>query len=289
MVDRIAWPWKVLLYSILIFFGLSCLLPFLMLITSSFVSEDYILAHGYPLFSTELSLDAYKFLGVYKEKIIIGYKVSLISTAGGSFLSIVLCVLLAYPLSCMDFKFRNAVSFYIFFTMMFSGGLIPSYILTKQYLHLGNTIWVLIIPGLVAPGNVFLLRIFMQNLPKEIFESARLDGAGEYTILFRIVIPLVKSGIATVTLFIVLAYWSDVVTPRLYIDDRNLIPLPLLLDGLAASVGRAVGSTAMGAGVILTTPMLFAMCIVATGPMLFVFQFFQKYFVEGMVIGAVKG
>ncbi|MGN1099594.1 MAG: carbohydrate ABC transporter permease, partial [Christensenellales bacterium] len=143
--------------------------------------------------------------------------------------------------------------------------------------------------GVVQPGNIFLLRIFMQNTPKEIYESARIDGAGEYTILLKMVMPLVKSGIATVTLFFVLGYWGDVVTPRLYIDDRNMFPLPLLLDGLANSIGRPVGSSATGAGVTLTTPMLFAMCIIAAGPMVFIFQFFQKYFVEGLVLGSVKG
>ena len=289
--NRLGIPSKILLYGILLLFGLMCFLPFLMMISSSITSDDYIYQYGFPLLPKDIDFEAYHFLSFYASNILTGYKITVFTTVVGTVVSLLMCILTAYPLSNMEFRFRGAVSFYVFFTMMFGGGMVPYYILVKRYLHLDNTVWVMILPLLLNPGNVFLLRIFMQNNPKEIYESARLDGAGEYSILFRIVCPCVKSGIATVALFIVLQYWNEIVTPQLFIDKAELSPLANILNNLANSVGRPVtgSTTGMGGAMELTNSMLFAMCIVAAGPMVFVFQFFQKYFVEGLVMGSVKG
>ena len=289
--NRLGLPSKILLYGILLLFGLLCFLPFLMLVSSSVTSSEYIYNHGFPLLPHAIDFSAYNFLSFYAKNILTGYGVTIFTTVVGTLLSILMCILTAYPLSNMEFRFRGPVSFFVFFTMMFGGGLVPYYILVKRYLKLANTIWVMILPLLLNPGNVFLLRIFMQNTPREIYESARLDGAGEYNILFRIVCPCVKSGIATVTLFIVLQYWNEIVTPQLFIDKSELSPLANILNNLANSVGRPITgtTTGMGGAMELTDSMLFAMCIIAAGPMVFVFQFFQKYFVEGLVMGSVKG
>ena len=291
--DDLKLLWKILFYTVLALFGAACVIPFMLVISASFSTQESIYLYGYSLFPREFTLDGYKILFSWPEQIIDAYIVSTVVTGVGTFINILLCILVAYPISNPEFRYRKSVSFFVFFTMMFGGGLVPYYILVKIWLNMGNTYSVMIVPALVSAGNVFLLRIFMQNVPKDIYESARLDGANEYSILFRITVPLTKSGIAAVTLFIVLAYWNDVITARLFITDRDMRPLALLLDQYSSFVNYA-GEQAAALGMVPQNSipkdaMLFAMCVVATGPMLFVFQFFQKYFVEGMIMGSVKG
>lgn len=281
---------KIIIYALLIILAVIFIVPFLLTIGISFSTQNSIVQNGYQIIPAEFTLDGYKYIFNDLELILISYKNSVLSAVIGTILNVLLCILVAYPLSNFNFKWRRSIGFYVYFTMMFGGGLIPYYILIKQYLHMDNSLWVLIIPALVSPGNVFLLRVFMQQVPKEIYESAKIDGAGEYRILFNITVPLVKSGIATVALFIVLAYWNDVMTPRMFIDQRELMTLPKLLDSYSLYVNQAMSSMLMTPGIRPPEDaMIFGMCVISTGPMLFVFLFFQKYFVKGMVLGAVKG
>ena len=284
---------KWIIYCIILLFALFCVVPFVLVVIISLTPQDLIKENGYRFFPSRLTLDAYKYIFRFPKMILNGYKNSFFITIVGTTLNVFLTLLIAYPLSRPNFRYRRAISFYVFFTMMFSGGLVPYYIMTKQILNLGDNIWVLILPLLVVPNNVFLLRIFIQGgVPEAIYESAKLDGAGEYTILFKLIVPLIKPGIATVTMFIMLMYWNDIITAKLFISDQDLFPLQLLLDNYSEYI-KYLSVNSVGAGIISpvnipSDSILFAMCVIATGPMLFVFLFFQKYFVSGLTMGAVK-
>jgi putative aldouronate transport system permease protein len=215
-----------------------------------------------------------------------------------SLISMVLAVLLqamiAYTLTKKEIKYRNAIALYLYFTMLFSGGLVPSYILITQYLHLSDSIWVYILPSLIGPWTIFMIRSFFQGLPGEIFESAIIDGANEYRLFFQIVLPLSKPVLATVALITFLGKWNDWFTSMLYINDDTLISLQYLLQKimqhiqLIQDMSNTQMSMAGGADVPSETTRM-AMAVVAAGPALIVFPFFQKYFVKGLTVGSVKG
>ena len=284
--------YRIVLGAILLFFCLACIIPFVLVISISLTPQNIIDSNGFSLFPKRVTFEAYQYLFKFPETIIRAYGVSFFVTIVGTVLNLVLTATLAYPLSRVDFKHRGKVSLYLFITMIFSGGLVPSYILMTQYLNIGNTLWVLILPSLVVPNNVFLLRMFMQETPSGIYESARLDGASEYRIFTDIVLPIVKPGLATVGMFIVLMYWNDVINARIYITDKDLLPLQNLMDQFTQYIEyikQNAGTPGMPLTDVPSDPILFAMCLVAAGPMLFVFMFFQKYFVSGLTMGAMKG
>ena len=294
-IERIvkgALPYRIIMTAMLLLYGILCIIPFVLVIIISFTSQDAILNNGYNFFPKALSLDAYRYLFEYSGKLIRGYGVTIFITVVGTLLNVFLTVTMAYPLSRMEFRFHKLVSLWLFITMLFGGGLVPYYILVKQYLHMADTIWVLIIPGLVSSGNVFMLRVFMQGMPESLHESAMLDGADEFYILTRIVVPLMKPGIATIALFSVLQYWNEVFTAKLFIEsNKDLLPLQNILDQYTQYINYIMQH---GAGAMVTAEsipsdsLLFAMCLIAAGPMLFVFLFFQKYFVSGLTMGAIK-
>jgi len=284
---------KYVIYVSILIFSLICLIPFILVIIISLTPQELIKENGYRFFPSRLNFEAYRYIFRFPKMILNGYKVSFFITIVGTFMNIVLSLLIAYPLSRPNFKYKRIISFYVFFTMMFSGGLVPYYIMVKQVLNLGDNIWVLILPLMVVPTNIFLLRIFIQGgIPEALYESAKLDGASEYKILYKLIIPLVKPGIATVTMFIMLMYWNDIFTAKLFISDQDLFPLQLLLDNFTEYI-KYLSVNSIGAGIINpvdipSDSILFGMCVIATGPMLFVFLFFQKYFVSGLTMGAVK-
>ena len=208
-------------------------------------------------------------------------------------LGLLLMSMVAYALARRDFKARRFVSFFLYFTTMFGGGLVPSYILITQYLHLQDTIWVYIIPSLIAPFNIFMIRTNFQALPIELTESALIDGAGEYTIFFKIIMPLSKPVLATVALFTFLGKWNDWMTSMLYINNRDdLISLQYLLQRLMQNIELLKDENISSYTQTMEIPsetVRMAMAVVAAGPVLVVFPFFQKYFTRGMTVGSVKG
>ena len=276
---------QVALYTVLFLFALFCVIPLLLAIAITFSDGDSIMRNGYKLIPEKWSIDAYRvlfsnFTGIWR-----AYGVSLFVTFFGLASSLLVTILVAYPLSVIDFRFRGFVSFFVFFTMMFSGGTISYYIFTVKYLGMKNNIWVLVVTQILVPSNVFLLRTFFSAVPDSIYESARLDGAGEYAILFRIAVPLTFPGIITIGLFIVLQYWNDYITGMLFIDVQTMYPLQLLL----YKYSNYIKDLTYGSGSLpADESLLFAMCVIATVPMLVVFMFFQKYFVRGLTSGAVK-
>ncbi|MBE5039710.1 carbohydrate ABC transporter permease [Ructibacterium gallinarum] len=284
-----------------ILFILMCaaiLFPFLLILAVSFSNEKDVALYGYQLIPKKIDFSAYQYLFKNPDTILRAYGVTILVTVMGTVLSVVLMSMVAYPLSKRNMVFKQGITFYIFFTMLFSGGLVPTYILNTQYLHLNNTIWIYILPSLINVWHVFLLRTFFKSIPDSIGESALLDGAGEYRIFFTMILPLSKPALATVALLGALTRWNDWFTAMLYISDDKLITLQYLLQRILLNIQLLQGMSSSGnmvPGSILSMADLpsetvrMAMAIIAIGPMLLVFPFFQKYFVKGLTIGSVKG
>lgn len=268
-----------------------------MIISVSMTSERDLLESGYRLFPSNIDWTAYRYVFANPSQMMDSYAITAFQAAGGTLLAVLVMALCAYPLSLPNYRLRNATMFFIFFTMLFGGGLIPTYILNTQYLHLGNTAAIYILPTLANAFHIIILRTFFQGIPYALAESAKMDGARELSIFFRIILPLSKPVLATIALFNLLDRWNDWFTSLIYVNNEKLYTLQYLLQKILMDV-EFVKSMArdappgMFSGSSLDIPtesMKFAMCIVAAGPMLLVFPFFQKYFAKGLTIGAVKG
>lgn len=284
---------QILLNLVFIILCVAFLYPFAMLISASLSSEADIVEYGYKLIPKKIDFTAYKMVFENPNAVLSAYKVTIIFSVLGTVLGVFIMSLIAYPLSRKDFRARNMISFYLFFTMLFSGGLVPSYILNTQYLHLNNTIFIYILPGLISVWYVFMMRSFFAGIPYEIIESARMDGAKEFRILFQFIYPLSKPVLAAIALFTLLEKWNDWMTSLLYIDDKNLISLQYLLQSIMKNVEMLMDAQNSGLTMnmesIPSETLRMAMAMVVAGPALVVFPFFQKYFVQGLTVGSVKG
>ena len=280
---------SVVLLSLLTLF---CTLPFWLILSGSFTSQDSILTDGYRLLPKIFSLEAYQFLFKAPEDMLHAYGVTIFVTAVGTFSSMIVTSMAAYVLSSRDFTYRNTVSFFFYFTTVFGGGLVPWYIFNMKYLHFKNNYISLILPTLVNVTYLLILKSYMANIPEAVFESARLDGANDWTIYRRIALPLSKAGLATVGLFIALNYWNDWYAAMLYIDDDRMYPLQYYLNDIL-NKSQGMMNAAARAGIpssqVPSDPVKLAMTGVATGPIVLLYPFLQKYFVKGVTIGAVKG
>lgn len=278
-------------------FTVICLLtifPFLLTVSVSISNEGDIVKYGYSVFPKNIDFSAYKYIFRNYWTILNAYKVTAIFSFSTMFLGVMLMSMIAYALSRKDMKGGNVISFFLYFTMLFSGGLVPTYILITQYLHLNDTIWVYILPGLISPWYVFMIRTFFKNIPEEIIEAVMLDGASEFTIYSKIVVPLSKPVLATVALFTFLAKWNDWYNSMLYINDESLISLQYLLQRIMQNI-TLLQENSMNMSSFLddmkipSETVRMAMAVVVAGPALLIFPFFQKYFVQGLTIGGVKG
>lgn len=279
---------KAIGYPLLCLFALICIIPFFLIIASSFTSESYIIKNGYVLWPKEFSLTAYELIFKNPAKILRAYGVTAFVTITGTALSVFINAMTGYVLQRKDFKWRNIFSFYFFFTTLFSGGLVPWYILCVKTLHLKNTIWVLIIPTMVSVWNIILVKGFMGGIPGEITESAKIDGAGDFRIFVKLILPLSKPVIATIGLFTALAYWNDWYMCMLFIDKKELFDLQYLLYQLMGSIKalREIASqTTVSVSSMPIESTKMALTIVATGPIILVYPFVQKYFVKGLTLG----
>ena len=278
-------------------FCLTFIVPFLYIISASLSSEENLINYGYSLFTQKIDFTAYNYVFADPSAILTSYGVTIFESVVCTVLAVIIMALCAYPLSKSNFGFRSIITFYIFFTMLFSGGLIPSYILITKYLKLGNSIWVYILPALASPWHIIIIRTFFQGLPDSLSEAAKIDGAKELTIFFKIIIPLSKPVLATIALFTLLGRWNDWMTSLIYIRNENLYTLQYLLQRILRDIefvnnmanSAASASTNLNSYELPIESMKFAMCVVAAGPMLVVFPFFQKYFARGLTVGAVKG
>ncbi len=285
---------SILVNIILLALSLCCIIPLWLVISISFTSEQEVMTYGYQLMPKHFDLTAYQFILRNPKQLLNSYVITILSSFLGTALSVIVMILVAYPLARKNFVARRSVTFYLFFTMLFSGGLVPTYILITQYLHLNNSFWVYILPHLVSPWHVVLLRTFFQKQPEELIESAKIDGAGEYRILFQIIVPISGPVIATVALLGLLTRWNDWMTSLLYINKDNLVTLQYLLQKMMKDIQLITQNMDTLALDIDPSKLpnesaRMAMAVLAAGPMLCVFPFFQKYFAKGLTVGAVKG
>jgi putative aldouronate transport system permease protein len=280
---------QVAVHAVLIALCVACLVPLIIIVSASFTDEQTLVDNGFRLLPARLSLVAYQFLLLDPGQILHGYAVSTFVTAVGSALGLLVMAMLAYVMSRRDFPYRNALAFIVFFTLLFQGGLVPFYIVVTQTLHLNDTVWVLILPYLVVPFFVLLLRTYFAALPFELIEAAKIDGASELHIFFRIVLPLSTPALATVGLFLVLRYWNDFWLPLLFIDNHDLYPLQYLLFNILKSL-NSIQSSAQTTGVAAPLETVrMAMAVIAIGPVLVAFLAVQRYFVRGITLGGLKG
>ncbi|GAA4850564.1 carbohydrate ABC transporter permease [Paenibacillus vulneris] len=290
-----AWQW--IAHTILFLFSLSCLLPFLLLIMSSISDEKSILQNGYSFFPKQFSLSAYEYLWEQSSLIFNAYGITILITVVGTTASLIITSMLAYPLSRRDLPGGMFFAFLLFFTLLFNGGLVPTYLVYTQLLDIKNTIWALIVPGLLLNGfNTLLMRtFFMTTVPVPVLESASIDGASEFKMYYKIVLPLSLPILATVGLFQGLAYWNDWNNGLIYVTDPQLFSLQNVLNRIMsdiqflASNGDLSASAGEKVAQLPSETFRMAIAVIAVIPILIAYPFFQKYFVRGMTIGAVKG
>ena len=286
---------NVLGYILLILFVLLCIAPFYMVVISSFQSEDVLVRSGYPLYIKEFSLESYRLCLKNPDSILKAYGMTISVTVIGTLCAVLLSTMTGYVLSRKDFKARNFFSFFFFFTTLFSGGLVPWYIVCVRYLNFKNTLFALTLPLMFSVWNMIIAKSFMSSLPSAINESAKIDGANDLTIFIRLILPLSTPLIATLGLFSALAYWNDWYNCMLFVTKTDMYTLQYYLqtmlnnaDALKRAAAMSNGSVTVSASVPLEG-MKMAMTVIATGPIVLLYPFVQRYFVKGLTIGAVKG
>lgn len=285
---------KIVIHFIFIAASLACIVPLLLVVSVSFTSEKSLMLDGYHLLPKEFSLDAYRFVFSGAGSIANAYIVTIFVTVIGTFLHLLITSMLSYSLTRPEVTHRKLLTFFVYLPVLFNGGLVPMYILLTRYLHLKDTIWVLIVVYLVSAMNVLIMKNFFNTIPNSLIESARIDGSGEIHTFFQIALPLSKPSLATIGLFIAIAYWNDWMTASLYIESANLRPLQYLLQSLMNNIGylqsNAQASKSMEAaiGMLPSEGARMATCVLAIGPIIMLYPLLQKYFEKGLTIGAVK-
>ena len=277
--------------------ALLCLVPFLMVLAGSFSSEEAITANGFSILPQDFSLEAYK--TVFKEPMVVirAYATTICLTAVGTLIGLLVQTMTAYVLSRKDFEWRNGFSFFFYFTTLFSGGLVPTYILYTQTLDLQDSYLALLLPLVFSVYNLLVMKSYISAIPDSLIDAAKIDGCGEVRSLFQVVLPLIKPALATVGLFIALAYWNDWYNAMLYIKSEERYPLQYFLYQQVNNIesykklisSNAVSSAVVSSLSLPTQTLKMALTIVVTGPIILAFPIVQKYFVQGITIGAVKG
>ncbi len=285
---------NVLSYVLVGIFAFVCIVPFYLIVMGSLTSEHTIVTEGYNFFVKlkDLSIEAYKIALKNPDSIIKAYGVTIFVTVVGTAISIFITTMTGYVLARKDFPWKNKFSFFFFFTTLFNGGLVPYYILCTKYLNFTNHIYALIIPGLFTVWNMIIAKSFMAGIPFELTEAAKIDGAGDFYIYAHIIIPVAKPLIATLTLFVALAYWNDWYNCMLFMGTGNTWNLQYTLQNILNSseaLKRIASMTGMQVGQMPSEGLKLAMTVIATGPIVLLYPFLQKYFVKGLTIGAVKG
>jgi len=271
------------------------LIPFILLFISSFTDEQSLIVNGYSFFPKKWSLYAYQYLLTKSSSVLRGYGISFIVTVVGTAGNLLITLLYAYPLSRRELPGRNIFAFYLFFTMLFSGGLVPSYLMWTKMFHIRNTIFALLVPNLLLSAfNVIMMRTyFTANIPDAVVEAARIDGAGEFRILFGIVLPMSQPVIVTIVLLVGLGYWNDWMNGLYYLNDDRMYSIQVLLQHIQRNLDALKQQGQSGGNVnnanLPSTAVRMALTVMGVLPVLIVYPFMQKYFVQGIAIGAVKG
>ncbi|KRE64499.1 sugar ABC transporter permease [Paenibacillus sp. Soil750] len=280
-------------YGTVALLSVLCLLPFWLIISGSFTSENEIIGEGFKLWPNALSIDAYKAVFSNPDQIFRAYGVTIYITLIGTIFGLFLTSMAGYVIARKDFKYRNSVAFFMYFTTLFSGGLIPWYILMVKYLEWKDSYLAMLIPAMISAWNIILMKNFMKSIPDSIVESARIDGANDFTIYSRLILPLSTPGLATIGLFLALHYWNDWFTANIFITTASKFPLQFFLYKILANAAVLRTDIAANlAAVNFKAPaetLKMAVAVVVTGPIVLLYPFVQKYFVKGLTIGAVKG
>lgn len=271
------------------------LVPIYVIVMASVTSEASLVAKGYQLWPSEFSAMAYKFLFSQGSIVMTAYKNTIISTVAGTALSVLMVGLYAYPLSRDNFKFKGFFTFFAFFTMLFGGGLVAYYMVTRQILQIQNSLWALFLPSAFSPFWVIVMRTFYKsNVPNEIIESARIDGANEWRTLFQIVMPLAVPGLATVALFSAIGIWNNFFNCLLLVDEAKYYSLQFTIYTTLNNIRFLLENADKMQGIVNISELpsqtfRMAMAVVTVGPIVFAYPFFQRYFIRGLTIGALKG
>lgn len=282
-------------YGSLFLFGMVCLIPFYLIVMASFTKESVLLGNGYSLWPASFSIDAYAWVFKNPARIFYAYRNTICTTVIGTSLSMFLCSMTGYVLSRKDFEWRNGFSFFFFFTTLFNGGLVPWYIMCIRYLGFKNNYIALVLPLLFSVWNMIISKNYMKSIPFEITESAKADGANDFMIYIRLILPLSAPLLATIGLFTALAYWNDWFNSMLFMSKKNMQTLQYFLQEMLGDVEALKRLASLGNttevqyATIPSESMKMAMTCVVIGPIIFVYPLIQKYFIKGLTIGAVKG
>ena len=277
--------------------SICCIAPFVMVVVISFSSEKSVIRNGYAFIPEEWSLSAYRYLLAKPDNIVRAYGVTIFTMVVGTIVSLIFGSMVAYVISRKDYPYKKILTFYMYFTMLFSGGLTPSYVMYVNTFHIKNTIWALLIPNmLLSAWNIILMRTyFSANIPESLVESAYMDGAGEMTIYSRIVLPLAKPILSSIGFMTALGYWNSWFNCSVYVTNNKLYSLNYLMTKALMDIQQLKALTEIPAemkamlGQMPSETVRMAMAVVGAGPMILAFPFFQKYFVKGLVVGSVKG
>ncbi len=288
--------YQVLCHVVLILLTLFMIFPFLLLFMSSITEENTLVMNGYSLFPEKFSLEAYRYIFQNGDKVFHSYGITILVTLVGTACNLLLTSMLAYGLSLKKLPFRRVLMFYVFFTMLFNGGLVPTYMMYTGTFHIKNTIFALLVPNLLMSAvNVLLVRTFFEtSIPTALYEAAEIDGAGHVTVFTKVALPLGKPILVATGLFAALGYWNDWTNGLYYVNQEKYWGIQNLLNKMISDV-QALSSGLMSkdmASMIATMPSVsvrMAIAFVAMLPILLVYPFLQKYFAEGIAVGAVKG
>lgn len=295
--NRVSKPANVVLNIIFILMALACVIPVLLVVAISFSAEQSINEYGYQLIPKIVSLEGYTFLASQSSMILRALGISIFVTVVGTVLGVLLTTLMGYVLSRPGYKLNGFLTMVVFIPMVFNGGLVSTYVVNTQFLGLKNSVWALILPLCVSSFNVIICRTFFKTtVPESLIESAKMDGAKQMTIFFRIVLPISLPVLATIGLFLCFAYWNDWYQSMLYIDDSKLYSLQALLNAILTNIQMlAKNAATMGgsaADILANMPQeaaRMAIVVLIVLPIACAYPYFQKYFISGLTVGAVKG
>lgn len=271
-----------------------CVAPLLLIVSASFTEQQALFRDGYRFWPKEFSLAAFEYIFRSPKQIVTAYGVTIFVTVVGTVMSLLFTSMLAYVSVRKDCRGSRLISFLLLFALLFNSGMVAQYIMNTKYLHLKDTIWCMILPYVIMPWHVFLMKGFFADIPTSLIEAAKIDGASEIYTFFKVILPISKPALATVGLFIAFTYWNDWWLSMLYVEDPSLTSLQYYLYRIMNNIQFLTSSMHSGnininmANLPSETARM-ALCLVAAGPMLVIFPFFQKYFVKGLTVGAVKG
>lgn len=280
-------------HAVLILLTLAAIVPFVLLIIASFTDNNVAITEGFSFFPSKWSTDAYQYIVNEKDTMLRAYGITIVVTLIGTTLGLLISVMLAYSLANSDLPGRNFMTFFVTLTMLFNGGLVPTYLIYTNVFHIKDTLAALIVPNLLMNGfNVILIRnYFATGVPTVLYEAARIDGAGEFYIFYRIALPLSKPILATVGLLMGIAYWNDWQNGLYYLNDTSLYSIQNILNRINENISFLASNSTSGVKIsdLPTSTIRMAIAVIGILPIVCIYPFFQEYFVRGIAVGAVKG